>query len=99
MNMFPFGEFEKMQNYAPTLTEWILIFLQPPMNNKRVMFFSYLGLSMPAFSLDAISCENIEFILKRKIINRNLTNLLYRFVDKGGFPLIELQTVKESLYI
>ena len=42
---------------------------------------------------------NIEFILKRKIIDRNLTNLWYRFVDKGGFPLIKLQTVKESLSI
>ena len=69
-----FGDFEKMQNYAPTLTEWILIFLQPPMNNKRVMFFSYLGLSMPAFSLDAISCENIEFIiLEEEKTNINLT--------------------------
>ena len=31
--------------------------------------------------LKAISCDNIEFILKRKIIDRNTTNLLYRFVD------------------
>ena len=47
----------------------------------------------------AISCNNIKFILKWKIIDRNSTNLLYRFIDKGGFPLIELQTVKESLLI
>ena len=47
----------------------------------------------------AISCDNIKFILKWKIIDRNSTNLLYLYVDKGGFPLIELQTVKESLLI